>query len=155
MAKTAAQRKQASRARQKEQMGEDAFNEKNNAAQQASRACQKEQMGEDAFNEKNNITNRKYQLRIKEQARLLAATEESGTGGGLSQMPTAIHRRKVRENRDAKFGKGTVQKERHDEYANQNKKRIQTRTPPGVYKSEYCTSCKKQQTFVISNLADQ
>jgi len=32
MAKTAAQRKQASRARQKDEMGVDAFNEKNNAA---------------------------------------------------------------------------------------------------------------------------
>jgi len=78
-----------------------------------------------AFNEMNNAANRKYQSRIKEEATArLAATEESGNGGGFSQMPYAIHRQKVRENRDAKLGVGTVQKERHEEYANQKSRTL-------------------------------
>ena len=82
-AKTAAERKRASRARQKEGMGEAAYYEKNNAAHKAYRTRLKEQMREDAFNKKKNIANRKYRLRIKEKARLFIGMEGSGTGGGM------------------------------------------------------------------------
>lgn len=100
---------------------------------QASRAREKEQIGVEAFNEKNNADNRRRQSRIKEEA-ILAATEESGNGGGLSQMPDAIRRRKDRENRVSRLGKGTVQKESHDEYVDRKSRTVtfSKNVPPDI-----------------------
>jgi len=100
---------------------------------QASRAREKEQIGVEAFNEKNNADNRRRQSRIKEEA-ILAATEESGNGGGLSQMPDAIRRRKDREKRVSRLGKGTVQKESHDEYVDRKSRTVtfSKNVPPDI-----------------------
>ena len=102
MAQTGAQRNQAYRVRKKEEMGVDAFNEMNNAANRG-----------------------RYSPIIKKKAvPRLTATEESSTDKGLSQTSAAIRKRKDRAKRDATFGKGTVQKERHDEHANQKKRTV-------------------------------
>ncbi|OEU11689.1 hypothetical protein FRACYDRAFT_244812 [Fragilariopsis cylindrus CCMP1102] len=83
---------------------------------QASRAHQKEEMGVDAFNEMNNAANRRHYNSITKK--------KAVTKGGLSQTSAAIRKRKDRAKRDATFGKGTVQKERHDEDANQKKRTV-------------------------------
>ena len=70
----------------------------------------------DAFNEMNNAANRRHYNSITKK--------KAVTKGGLSQTSAAIRKRKDRAKRDATFGKGTVQKERHDEDANQKKRTV-------------------------------
>ena len=83
---------------------------------QAYRVRKKEEMGVDAFNEMNNAANRRHYNSITKK--------KAVTKGGLSQTSAAIRKRKDRAKRDATFGKGTVQKERHDEHANQKKRTV-------------------------------
>ena len=93
---------------------------------QESRARQKEQLGPEAFNEKNNAYNRKLQSRLKEEA-IVAGTEKS-------KMPTAIHKRNVREKRDNRLGMGTVQKEQQAKYADQQSRSVtfSKSVPPAI-----------------------